>query len=123
MMTNKMEYGYLFLHLGELRAPLFAKWRAPWEKVGPLVKRIIDGDVASHNCGLCDQPVQGQDESTAFLVELGYDGDGKWVNVSGWACCQSCSRLSKNEMYKRFWADVDAYYTAAKHDRDPAGSC
>jgi len=110
-----MTYGYVFLHLGEPRVPLFEGRQAPWEKVGPLVKQIIDGDVASPVCGLCEQPVQAHDQNTAFLIELGYDENGKWVNVSGWACCQQCSRLSKMEMYKKMWAEIDAAELAQPH--------
>jgi hypothetical protein len=42
-----MTYGYVFLRRGQPRVPLFEGRQAPWEKVGPLVKQIVDGDVVS----------------------------------------------------------------------------
>jgi hypothetical protein len=109
-MTDKMTYHFVFLHLGEPRVPLFAGLRAPWEKVGPLVKRVIEGDVDSNNCGSCWRPVQAQDPNTAsaFLIQLGYDENGNWVNVKGWACCQKCSRLSNMELTSKLCALIDA---------------
>jgi hypothetical protein len=109
-MTGEMRYQFVFLHSGEPRArtPLFAGLGAPWEKLGPLVKRIVDGDVDSENCGSCWRPVDGRDDATAFLVQLGYDADGNWVNVKGYACCRSCSRLTNNELHRRLSALIKA---------------
>jgi hypothetical protein len=106
-MTDKMTYHFVFLHLGEPRVPLFAGLRAPWDKLGPLLKQVIAGHVDSDNCGSCWQPVEAQDENSAYLVQLGYE-DGNWVNVKGWACCHSCSRLSNNELYSKLLALMDA---------------
>jgi len=111
-MTGEMTYRYVFLHLGEPRVPLFAGLRAPWEKVGPLVKRVIEGDVDSNNCGSCWRPIDGRDENSAYLVQLGYE-DGNWVNLVGWACCQQCSRLSNMELNSKLWALIDANRTAS----------
>ena len=85
-------YRIVIVRPGQLRAPLF-EHVAPWDKVGPRVKRGMEQtrseiDNGAGHCVGCGQRLLKHDDNTVFLIELGYDEDVRWLDVGGGACCE-----------------------------------
>ena len=110
-MTKPKFYRMVIVRSGQLRAPLLGEYRAPWDKVGPDIKQIIDktcGDIdkdATYEaprayCLCCRQRIAKHDRNTAFPMDLGYDEDDRWLDVTGGACCEQCSQLADYELRK-----------------------
>jgi hypothetical protein len=97
--TKPKFYRYAIVRHGQLREPLFFRLYAPWDKVGPLVKQIMD-QPRNRTCGICKQSTGKHDDKTVFLIVLGYDENDKWLDAEGGACCERCSQLSDYELRK-----------------------
>jgi Pyruvate/2-oxoacid:ferredoxin oxidoreductase delta subunit len=96
----------VMVRAGQALAPLFDKKCFPaWEVIGPSVEASIDdARSCSARCYNCRQPLQECDDHTTFIVEIGFDEHGQWVDgdVGCGACCAHCSRLSS----LRLWVEL-----------------
>src|SRR5262249_49745035 len=106
-MTMPKFFRLTIVRPGQLRAPLFGMFRAPWDKVGPRVKQIIDkarSDIdqgANRLCWVCNQCICKHDDKTAFPIGLTSDENDRWLDVRGGACCEQCSQLADYDLWEK----------------------